>query len=362
MLRGTVDIPLVDPGIPGTTLPVVEAMVNGRGPFRLAIETGAGFIALSPGVAERMGLKSTGRTADMPAFEADSISLGSASFHGVKLAELPRGPTGVDGLLGLPFFHDVLLTIDYGARRLRVSRDSLPAANGEDILQLTRTGPFWGIPADFAGQHLVGVLDTRGTGRTSVIPDVAKTLRFTGPLEVVGRAGGAAIPETEVKGGTLDGDMRIGRYVFPKPFLTVRPLPAGFPTGPIIGDVVLRNFVVTLDQQHARLRLAKTGSTTIDLGTPARTTTTAPAPVPAQTGLAQYLGRFGERTFAINDGTLHIKRADGPWLEMRQTGPDAFELVAVEGAKIEFVRDSLGAITAVKVLRGGVWETSQRSP
>ena len=361
-LRGTVVVPLVDPGIPNTTVPVVEVMVNGRGPFRFGVETGANFVALSPDFAAKANLRSAGTTADLPAFRIDSITLGGASFHDVRAAALPRGGTGVDGLLGLPFFHDVLLTIDYAARQLRISRDTLRAPDGDSILQLTHAGPFWGVPIDFAGVPLVGVLDTRGTGMLSVIPDVATRLRFEGDLKVIGRARGAAIPDVEVKAGQLDGSVQLGGYSFPRPMISIRPLPPGFPTGPIIGDNVLRNFVVSLDQRHGRLRLERAGSRSIELSRPVPNAATAAhgAP-PGVDSLAGYVGEYGDREITLTAGKLYLQRPGGPQLEMRQTGRDAFGLVAVAEARIEFTRDGSGKVNAIRVFRSGAWEEVPRS-
>src|SRR5215212_7278218 len=118
MSRAGIEVPLADPGIPNTTLPVVEIMVNGRGPFRFGVETGAGFVAVSRAFVEAAGpLPRSGGPDEIPEYRVDSITLGGATFHDVKVSAMPRPPTGVDGVLGLPFFRDLLLTIDYPARR-----------------------------------------------------------------------------------------------------------------------------------------------------------------------------------------------------------------------------------------------------
>jgi hypothetical protein len=96
-------------------------------------------------------------------------------------------------------------------------------------------------------------------------PEVANTIRFDGPLTVVGRGRGLTIPETEIRAGPLAGDIQIGGYTFTKPVVAVRALPPGFPTGMIVGTHVLDNFVVSLDQVHGRLRLSRTGPATITL-------------------------------------------------------------------------------------------------
>jgi hypothetical protein len=258
--------------MPGTTLPVVSVMINGRGPFRAAIETGAGFIGATRAFADSIGLRQTGSQDGLSEYLVDSIRVGSARFDGVKLSGMnTRGAKGVDLFLGLPFFQDVLLTIDYPGGVIRLSRDSLPAANGRDILPLSHVGPFWAAPISIGGKDFSAVLDTRSAGPTmSLAPSVAATLTFADSLRVVGRASGAAIASTEVKEGRLVGDLKLGAYTFPHPLLAVRELPPGFPTNPLLGDVMLRHFEVSLDQRHARLRLRHDGDATIILPEPQR--------------------------------------------------------------------------------------------
>lgn len=366
VMAGPVEVALADPGIPNTTLPVLDVMVNGHGPYRFAVETGAGFIAVGPGFGAKAGLISTATSGGLPSYHIDSITFAGISFQDFQIAEMPRGATGVDGILGLPFFQDVLLTIDYPARKLSISRDELPASNGETILDLKHSGPFWTMPIEFAGQKMRGVLDTRGTGMLSVVPQVAEKLPFDGPLQVMGRAGGAGIPDAEIKGGKLNGDVRLGRYSFTRPTITSRSLPPGFPEEPIVGDVILRNFVVSLDQRNARLRLDRTGSTSIELPTPQSRragVTTGPVQPVASTDapgpLANYAGEFGDRVISLADGKLFIQRPGGPQLEMKQTGPDAFTLVQFPEAKFEFTRDAKGAIDSIRVFRNGVWEVAK---
>lgn len=266
-----VEVPLADPGIPGTTLPVIEVMVNGKGPYRFGVETGAGFVGVSREFAQSAGLERDGGPDDFPEYRVAAVEFGGATFRDLKVAALPRAATGVDGILGLSFFHDVLVTIDYPGHRLVITRDTLPTANGRDVLALTRAGPFWAARIELAGHGYASVVDTRSTGLLGITPGVAAQLPFDGPLQVIGRARGAGIPETEVKAGRLAGDAKLGDWTFPRPVLSIRALPPGFDAparGPLLGDQVLHNFVVSLDQRTARLRLTRPGPTTIELPVP----------------------------------------------------------------------------------------------
>ncbi len=257
-LRTSAAIPLAPSGLPGgRVIPVVEAYVNGKGPFRFGVETGAGFSALSPGFAEAQGLERIGGPDDAPLFGLDSVSLPGATFFQLGATELPRGPSGVDGILGLPFFETLLLTLDYPRRQMRLETGSLDAANGMDILALTRAGPFWALPIDVAGVTSRAVLDTRSMGGLGIAPAMADSLSFVSPPLVVGMARGAGFADTEVKAATLNGDLRIGQYRIERPTLRIRQLPSYFPQEATLGAEILGQFVMTLDQRNARLRLAQ---------------------------------------------------------------------------------------------------------
>src|SRR5262245_42091208 len=56
-MPASVEVPLLESGIPGATLPVISVMINGRGPYRFGVETGAGFVAVSRELVTAIGLK-----------------------------------------------------------------------------------------------------------------------------------------------------------------------------------------------------------------------------------------------------------------------------------------------------------------
>jgi hypothetical protein len=93
-------------------------------------------------------------------------------------------------------------------------------------------------------------------------------------LKVVGKARGA-FGEADVKRGKLEGDLVVGVCKFPQALLGVVQLPPEYPNRPNLGSGILKNFVVTLDQVNARLRLAHAEPCVIE--TPAAPTHAAPA-------------------------------------------------------------------------------------
>jgi hypothetical protein len=253
-VTGSVDVPMINAGTPDAPLPAIEVMVNGTGPFRFGIETGARFLTITADAAQRAGIAGTGH--------ADSITFGGAMLGDVPIMVMTRAPRGVDGLLGLPAFQTLLLTLDYPSGRVRISHDSLPAVNGTTILPLERVAAFWGIKVSYAAHRLTTVIDTRSMGSFAMDPREQAVLPWKEQPIVVGRAGGAGIPTTEIERGLLGGDVVIGEYHVTSPPIVLHQLPPNYPSEPRIGASVLSQFVVTLDQAHARIRLTRDGPST----------------------------------------------------------------------------------------------------
>jgi hypothetical protein len=244
----------------------VAVMLNGRGPYRLAVETGSPDVLVSPRVVADLALRAIGPGETDSLFQLDSLRIGKA-----LVGSLPVGRDsgfarlGVDGVLGLIAYRDVVLTLDYPNERLSLTKTSLPEPDGREVLRAVRVGPFIGIPITLGGVRETGVIDTQGGIGFQATPEVARRLAFQHPLRVVGRAvvgGGAPV---EVKLGTLSGDVRLGRYTMQQPAIAVHRLPADIPSHVTIGILVLHNFSVAIDQRSMSVRLVRPDSGAVRL-------------------------------------------------------------------------------------------------
>jgi hypothetical protein len=243
---------------------VVLATLNGRGPYRLGVETGSPNVQLSPRLVRELALTRAGTSGRDSLFRLDALRIGDVVVKGLEVGSdkgLER--IGVDGVLGLDAYADLLLTVDYPAGRLVLSRDSLPKPDGVDVLPAERVGPFIGIPVDAGGTREIGVVDTQGGILFQVVPEEAGRLVFSSTPHVVGRAvvgGGAPV---EVKEARLAGDLRLGRHVFHQPSIAVHPLPADIPSRMTIGTQALRHFRLSIDQRSMRVRLTRADTSAI---------------------------------------------------------------------------------------------------
>jgi len=109
---------------------MTNVQVNGKGPFRFVIDTGASRSTLAPHLAKALGLQhSVGRNvmlngvtgaAEVPTVAVDSIEIGSLKFENQDLPVIFTSIMGnADGILGVAGFHDQRIDVDF--RRDRVS-------------------------------------------------------------------------------------------------------------------------------------------------------------------------------------------------------------------------------------------------
>jgi membrane-associated protease RseP (regulator of RpoE activity) len=253
-----VTVPMSTPG----DRPIIEATINGIGPIRLGVETGAPFaLQIFPEVAEKLEL-TVADTAQPWRRAAQTVDIGGLHLSGVEVAvpNVSVLATVFDGLIGLAAYHDLLVTIDFPRKQLSFSRDTLPVANGKTILATSReAGGLLGIPVQLGAQTMQLVIDTQGgtsisTGRATVIR--AGTI---GPIVQTGIAYspalGGASPEY---GARLRGDARIGQYTFPQPIVSIVEFRQQASVHGIVGVHALANFAIALDQRTRRVRFTRT--------------------------------------------------------------------------------------------------------
>jgi hypothetical protein len=119
---------------PSRPLTLVHVTINGRGPFLMALDTGASTTLLSPALAQATGVTTTqtaqlggagGTTANGARVGQAQIRLGSITRDGqaVAVADV-LGPirqvagAPIEGVLGADVFRSGRITIDYGSNRL----------------------------------------------------------------------------------------------------------------------------------------------------------------------------------------------------------------------------------------------------
>jgi predicted aspartyl protease len=114
---------------------VAQVEINGRGPFRFVLDTGANRSAMSAATAEALQLVPvegdvisvhgvTGH-ATLPVVEVERLRVGELLFEKQRLPVLPSAVfAGTDGILGVDSLQDARIEVDFGKDRVTIRRSS----------------------------------------------------------------------------------------------------------------------------------------------------------------------------------------------------------------------------------------------
>ncbi len=179
--------------------------IDGRGPFRLVLDTGANRSVIVERVAQALGeqARSNARVrvrgvtgeAVVPVARAESLVIGDLQIAPVNLPIVADVFGGADGILGNEGLRDKRIVIDFRRDSITVKRS-----------RRERVGPeFQTLPITFGHGHLILVDVLIGNVRAKAIIDTGApgSLGNMALLEALRRSTRDA-PETEIVGVTLD--------------------------------------------------------------------------------------------------------------------------------------------------------------
>jgi predicted aspartyl protease len=189
----------------------VPVHLDGKGPFRMVLDTGAMHSAVTQKTAERMGLPlgdgrrvlvqgATG-SAITPSIEVDNLSVGDLSVDPDYLPVVPYAFGGAEGLLGTDGMHDQRISIDFRRDRIDISRSrNRRAAPGYWTVRfLPDAQNLLVVRATIGGKTVRAIIDT---GAHSTVGNLALQALLARQLKKV------ANERTEVHGAT--GAVQIG--------------------------------------------------------------------------------------------------------------------------------------------------------
>jgi predicted aspartyl protease len=197
----------------------IAVMVNGRGPFRFMVDTGADRSVLADTTAMALGLPSRGavmlagivRTVRTDTAKVDSLAFGEQTHRDLILPVMPRALLESDGYLGLDVLDGRRVILDFAAGELTVA-DQMPV-----LLNLYRDPGINVLRAQGSGGHL-------RTAQCSVNRHMAAALIDTGAQSTMGNealyralvADNPEISSREMIALTgLTGGTAIGRLIRP---------------------------------------------------------------------------------------------------------------------------------------------------
>lgn len=259
MIRGKVQIPMELT----RHVPVIEATVNGKGPFRFQVDTGyGGIIEVTPAVAAKLTLPVIGEAVSgdpsgknqktVRLLSAESVDVGDAHFGQVEVSEGAPHFEGIDGVIGLNLFNSLIVTFDYPNNRFEVDGGGLSAADGGRILTYSAEHGVPNIEIDVAGTKVKSDIDSGSPALLSMPLKLAKSLPLTGEPQVVGH-GRTVGNEFDIYSAPLKGEVHVGAITLTDPRVDFVDL---FPNANL-GFRFLKDYVVTFDSANHRVRFVK---------------------------------------------------------------------------------------------------------
>jgi predicted aspartyl protease len=200
---------------------VAPVMINGRGPFRMLVDTGASRTTLSPQLAEILGLESSSErtvllngvtgSAHVPVVTVDRIQAGEFVLHDTQ-TPIIQAPVmaGAQGILGVAAFKNERILVDFRNDRIEISR-----SRGYDKLLPGTVS----VPARRVAGGLFAIDAYVGRVRTRIVVDTGGE-RTLGNLALKNalakRKGGLnEVHSTHVYGATMD--IHKGEFYFAPP-------------------------------------------------------------------------------------------------------------------------------------------------
>lgn len=151
---------------------VVPVLIDGKGPFRFLIDTGADGSMISPALVRALGLvpgqianeevQGTTGIEQLPCVAIDDLRIGSIEKHGLRMP-VSHTPVliGLDGILGLAGFGAVRVTVDFRRNTVAIGRSSPDSPRGYLDIHAQRTpGGLLMIPARVGDIQVEAVIDT----------------------------------------------------------------------------------------------------------------------------------------------------------------------------------------------------------
>lgn len=254
------------PSTPHRGMPRVNIMLNGKGPYAFAIDTGApGRVIIDPKVVAELGLQKVGEEMmsdgsennqyPTPIYGIDSLTFGTKTFSSLTgvVVDMGRWGSTVSGMFGMEVFKDHVLVLDYAADQVSIEEGPLPPADGVSRFDVViRPDGMIELPLTVAGQAVNAVLDTGNTIKSGFsAPDglAAKLRRDEGVVSGTART---VTNNITLRTAELAGPVTLGPNTLPVTNVNY-PTPGGYEA--ILGSAALRGARLKVDQTSRRIEI-----------------------------------------------------------------------------------------------------------
>jgi tetratricopeptide (TPR) repeat protein len=210
--------------------PFIDVVINGKGPLRFVIDTGASLSVISDKAAERLGIRPVARGGNARAVGGsgsfpilygllDSITIGEAKIEAVPVYirtvhSAPETPASerADGYIGLSVLANYAVTLDYQSRQMTLDRSPIreePAAAKPDPTKPDAPKTDAPVTGDLINGFEIPIRSTSGglASAETHLPNLKRPLNFiidTGATTTV--VSKASVKRYELEGLKIKGE------------------------------------------------------------------------------------------------------------------------------------------------------------
>jgi len=316
-----------------THRPIVEVMINGKGPYQFIFDTGSTTNIIDEGLNEEFKFKVIGedrlRTpGSVSRLASKRVAVPKVNFRGTNISKdvemnviALRKMLPVDGIIGGFFFEDFLVTMDYPASKLILALGALNK-NDDAVFPFIQDARTLNLDIDVDGYKVEAHLDS-GNPLTMTLPySMVDKLSFKeAPRKGIPMR--TPVASFETWEAQLLGSVTIGNAVIKNP--KVR-LAEGYEYVNI-GYGIINKFRTTIDRKNSLIKFEKVNATS-----------TSNRKIVRQKGsqTSPYAGTFeGDRKVWVNEaGKLVYQRTPAPIaLEMVLIEKNLYELKVPDGVR-----------------------------
>jgi hypothetical protein len=242
--------------------PVVEVMINGKGPYRFIFDTGASFNVIDSSLAAEIGKLTASPTggSQIQEFRIGKVVVRDAQAVVNPISQMLGSGDVPRGVLSASSFPGAMVTFDYPAKRIGFHKGAVDESDGKTIFAYD-PGDLPSLPVKVAGREITVNLDTGAPYALALPTKYMKELPLSGPPVQKGTAK-THVGLLPIFMAPLNGEISIGKFGLSTRdlrFTDVVPFPSAEPKGQV-GNEALRELVVTLDSMNHRIRLEKAAS------------------------------------------------------------------------------------------------------
>jgi len=307
-----------------TQRPVLELMINDKGPYQFIFDTGSSTNVIDTELANELKFEVIGEDPlRTPGSDNKLISkrvkVPNVNFANTDISEdavmntiAIREMVSVDGILCPTFFSKYLLTIDYPGSILSLSIGELDSSE-KDVTSFMQSSRVLNLDVFVDGHQLEAHLDSGNPGGFDVPFSMKDKLNFKDePYE----AGVINTPVASFKKwkATLNGDIRIGNIIYENPEIS---LVEDFQYVNL-GYQVFKDLSITVDKKNNLIKFEKpTTGRAINNN----------EEIPGEKN--EYTGWYGghERKIFLENGEMYLQRGGASKLKLAKLDENLYEMI-----------------------------------